>query len=63
MQERSTLLQSSPVKQSEFQQVELVYEAGTDGMDRGGELDSKNTNALDLLSVEDRGRPKISLFA
>ena len=27
-------------------------------MGRGGELDSKNTNALDLL-CEDRGRPKI----
>ena len=39
--ERSALLQSSPVKQSEFQQVELVYEAGIDGMGRGGELDSK----------------------
>ena len=52
--ERSALLQSSPVKQSEFQQVELIYEAGIDGMGRGGELDSKNTNALDLLCRRSR---------
>ena len=30
----------SPVKQSELQQVGLVYETGIDGMGRGGELDS-----------------------
>src|SRR6476661_5102536 len=28
-------------------------------MARGGEPNSKNTNALDLLCLEDRGRPKI----
>jgi hypothetical protein len=41
-------------KQSEFQQVELIYEAEIDGMGRGGELDSKNTNALDLLCRRSR---------
>ena len=40
-EERFGLLQPSSVKQSEFQQVELVYEAGIDGMGRGDELDSK----------------------
>src|SRR6266446_6445531 len=30
-----------PVKRSEFQQVDSIYEAGIDGMGRGGELDSK----------------------
>lgn len=44
----------SPVKHSEFQQVELVYDAGIDGLGRGGELDSKNTNALDLLCRRSR---------
>lgn len=44
----------SPFKQSEFQQVELVYDAGIDGMGGGGELDSKNTNALDLLCRRSR---------
>jgi hypothetical protein len=43
-----------PVKQSEFQQVEFIYEAGIDGMGGGGELDSKNTNALDLLCRRSR---------
>lgn len=44
----------SPVKQSEFQEVNVVHEAGIDGMGRGGELDSKNTNALDLLCRRSR---------
>ena len=41
MQERFSPLAIFPVKQSEFQQVELIYEAGIDRMGRGGELNSK----------------------
>jgi len=52
--ERSALLQSFPCQVAGLQQVGLVYAAGIDGMGRGGELDSKNTNALDLLCRRSR---------
>ena len=58
MQECSTPLQSSHVKQSEFQQVELIYEAEIDGMGRGSELEAK-IQTPSISCVEDRGRPKI----
>jgi len=61
MQERSRPLQSSPVERSEFQQVELIYEAEIDGVGRGGELDSKNTNALDLLCKKIEGVLKFTI--
>jgi len=50
---------ASPVKQSEFQQVEFIYEAGIDGMGRGGELDQQKQKTPSISRVEDRGRPKI----
>ena len=59
MQECSTPLQSSHVKQSEFQQVELIYEAEIDGeWGRGSELEAK-IQTPSISCVEDRGRPKI----
>ena len=57
--ERSMLLQSFPVKQSEFQKVEFIYAAGIDGMGRGGELDSRNRKTPSISCVEDRGRPGV----
>jgi hypothetical protein len=41
-----------------LQQVGLVYEAGIDGMGRGGELDSK-IQTPSISCVEDRGRRRI----
>jgi hypothetical protein len=51
-------LQSSPVKQSEFQQVELIYEAEIDGMVEAVNLTAK-IQTPSISCVEDRGRPKI----
>jgi len=44
----------SPVKQPVFNSSGLVYAAGIDGMGRGDELNSRNTNALDLLCRRSR---------
>ena len=45
-------------ERSEFQQVELIYEAEIDEIGRGGEHDNK-IQTPSISCAEDRGRPKI----
>ena len=49
----------SAVKQSEFQQVELVYETENEGMGRSGELVQQKMQTPSISYAEDRGRLKL----